>query len=164
MISPLFAIADFKVTDLFNTVGAPIGVIIAGTIFLQFLSSKYCGLFTTYAQLTQEYRQHHREEPRHTPLICQIGIYHRRLWLLCWASWVAGLALIILILPIMAGMLSLAYPELMYLKVVGLICLFVGMFLIGTGVFLELWESIVACQEIREQMADLDAEAKQECC
>lgn len=159
-MSFLFAIANFKVTDLFNTVGAPIGVIIAGTIFLQFLSSKYVGLFCTFAQLTKEYREHQKTAPRHTPLVTQIAIYRRRLWLLTWASWVAACALVILILPIIAGLLSLAFPEFITLKEIGLFCLVLGMCLIGGGVALELSESIVARHEIREELADLDEEAR----
>jgi hypothetical protein len=163
-MNPLFGFENFKVTDLFNTVGAPIGVIIAGTIFLQFLSSKYVGLFSTFAQLTKEYREHQRTAPRHTPLVTQISIYRRRLWLLCWASWMAACALLTLILPIIAGLLSLAFPEILALKKIGLYFLVAGMCLIGGGVALEFWESVVARHEIREEMADLDEEAKKCAC
>jgi hypothetical protein len=40
----MVAVSDYKLTDLRSTAGATIGVITAGTIFLQFLISKYADL------------------------------------------------------------------------------------------------------------------------
>ncbi len=49
-------ISDDKLTDLLGSAGATIGIIIAGAIFLQFMSTKAIELTTHSRELTGDYR------------------------------------------------------------------------------------------------------------
>jgi hypothetical protein len=62
----LLAVSDYKLTDLLSTAGATIGIIIAGTIFLQFVNTKYLELSGRYRELACEYRGVPGEHGRHT--------------------------------------------------------------------------------------------------
>lgn len=150
-------VADYKLTELLNSAGATIGIIIGGTIFLQFLSSKYVSLANRYWSLTGEYRDRKDDEPRHGPLQSVIWNYRRRLWLLSRASWLAGAALLCFISAVLAGGFSMLYPPVAAFKLIGTAGLALGLVLIGGGVFLELWESVLSRHEIAEEVADLDA-------
>jgi len=108
----LFALvpSEYKLTDLISSAGATIGVIIAGTIFLQFLSTKYTELFGRYSEMTSEYRGVTGDHVRHRPLQTQIQVYRSRLVFLNRASWLGAVALLCLILTVLAGGFSMVYP------------------------------------------------------
>src|SRR5688500_7549329 len=110
MFASITDIAEYKLTDLLSSAGATIGVIIAGTIFLQFMSTKYLELSSRYRELTKEYRGKAAEEPRHDPLRTQIRIYRCRLRLINRASWLGALALLSFLSAVLSGGLSMAYP------------------------------------------------------
>lgn len=153
-------IAEYKLTDLLSSAGATIGVIIAGTIFLQFLSSKFTELGERYRELTQEYRGVSGEQTRHKPLRTQIRNYRHRLVLLNRASWLAAVALLCFLAAVLAGGLSLAFPPIRAFKVVGTAGLGAGLVLVAVAVALELCESVAARREILEEISDLDDEVK----
>jgi hypothetical protein len=164
MTGQLLAIADFKTTDLLGAAGATTGLMIAGTLFLQFLSAKYIGLYARYIQLTDEYRNGKNEEPRHGSVCAEIRIYRERLWLLSWGNWLAGLALLCLIVAVLSGGCSMAFPEELAFKWSATVSLGLGLVLIGAGVAIQIWESVLARHEIRREIADLDDPVKQSSC
>ena len=159
---PIFmSVSEYKLTDLLSSAGATIGVIIAGTIFLQFLSTKYTELSGRFREMAGEYRGVPGEQDRHAPLRAQIQGYRRRLVLLNWASWLGAVALLFFLSAVMAGGFSLLYPPVRAIRAVGTFGLMAGLLLIAVAVFLELVESIVARKEIGDEIADLDDEARQ---
>jgi hypothetical protein len=160
LIADTFPVSEFKLTDMLGAAGATIGVIIAGVIFLQFLSSKYTELAGRYREFTEEYRKGEAGEGRHNRLQSQIRLYHRRLRLLLRASWLAGIAVMLLITSIFAGGVSRILPEAVPIKWLGAGALFVGLALVAVGVLLELIESIDTRHEIGEEVGDLDDPAK----
>jgi len=159
LTTPTFAAGDFGLTDLLGSAGATIGVIIAGTIFLQFLSSKYVELSGRYRSLTGEYRKGGAGESRHSLLQKQIGTYRRRLFLLNRASWLACVALLCFLVAVLLGGLSMVFPTAAAVKWAGTSGLFAGLALIAGGVGLELYESVLARFEIGEEVGDLDGPA-----
>jgi hypothetical protein len=156
----MFEVSDFKLTDLLSSAGATIGVIIGGVIFLQFLSTKYVELANRYRDLARDYRDGSGGGGRHGPLQSLLRVYRARLRLLTRASWCASAALLGFLTAVLAGGLSMAYPAVVAFKAVGSIGLLAGLLLIGGGVTLELWESVLARHEIGEEVADLDEPAK----
>lgn len=160
MLIMMGTVAPYKLTDLLSSAGATIGIIIAGTIFLQFLSNKSIELSGRYRQLTGEYRGVNNEQNRHAPLRTQIRLYRRRLNLLNWASWTAALALLNFLLAVIAGGTSLLYPPVVAIRTVGTAGLLVGLILIGIAVSIDLVESILSRKELEEEIADLDEEAR----
>ncbi|WP_435018072.1 DUF2721 domain-containing protein [Tundrisphaera sp. TA3] len=160
MMGNLPRVAEYKLTDLLSSAGATIGVIIAGTIFLQFLSTKFTELGGRYRDLTREYRGVDGEHIRHGPLQSQIRNYRQRLILLNRASWLGAVALLCFLAAVLAGGLSLAYPPVRAFKAVGTAGLALGLLLVAAAVTLELAESIMARKEILDEISDLDDDAK----
>lgn len=161
MFASITEVAEYKLTDLLSSAGATIGVIIAGTIFLQFLSTKYTELAGRLRELAGEYRGMPGEQGRHGPLRAQIQQYRTRLVLLSRASWLGAVALLCFLLAVLAGGLSMVYPPVRTIRTVGTLGLFLGLLLMTAAVALELVESIMARKEIGEEVADLDEEARQ---
>jgi hypothetical protein len=160
MHSSIFTVSDYKLTDLLSSAGATIGIIIAGTIFLQFLSTKYVELSARFREMAAEYRTGKGEEPRHAPLRTQLWVYRRRLVLLNWGSCLGALELLFFWLAVLSGGLSLLKPTYRWILIVGTCGLFAGLICIGAAVALELVESILTAREIREEVADLDEGAR----
>ncbi len=156
MLASLLEVSDYKLTDLLSSAGATIGVIIAGTIFLQFMSAKYMDLAGRYRTLTGEYRQGNSAEGRHGMLQAQIRAFRSRLHLMNNASWIAGVSLLCFLVAVLVGGLSMVYPPVRALKAVGSIGLFIGLVLMAAAVVLQITESVLARHEIGEEAGDLD--------
>ena len=161
MLASLMDVAAYKLTDLLSSAGATIGVIIAGTIFLQFLSTKYTELSGRYREMAGEYRGVNSEQDRHAPLRSQIKRYRRRLRLLNRASWLGAVALLFFLAAVLAGGLSMLYPPVQWIRAMGTIGLGAGLVLMAVAVSLELVESVMARDELEVEIADLDEEARQ---
>lgn len=161
MLANVVDVAAYKLTDLLSSAGATIGVIIAGTIFLQFLSTKYTELSGRYREMAGEYRGVNSEQTRHAPLRSQIQRYRRRLRLLNRASWLGAVALLLYLLAVLAGGLSMLYPPVQWIRAVGTIGLGAGIVLMAVAVSLELAELILTRDELEVEIADLDEEARQ---
>lgn len=155
---------EYKLTDLLSTAGATIGIIIAGTIFLQFINTKYLDLSGRYRELASEYRGVPGEHGRHAPLRSLIQRYRRRLVLLNRASWISAVALLCLLVAVLLGGLSILFPPIVALRAAGTFGLMLGLLLIAIAVFMNLMESIMARAEIGDEIADLDEEARQAAC
>lgn len=155
-------VADYKLTDLLSSAGATIGVIIAGTIFLNFVSSKYTELSTRYRELAGEYRGCGADAPRHGPLQSIIRLYRHRLVLMNRASLAAALALVCFLLSVLVGGLSILHPPERAFKWVGTVGLFLGLLLIGGSISLEIREIMLARHELGDEIADLDDPVRNE--
>jgi CBS domain containing-hemolysin-like protein len=153
-------VSDFKLSDVLSSAGATIGIIIAGTIFLQFLSTKYTDLSGRFRELAAEYRGKAGEEPRHGPLRSQIQSYRRRLSLLHWAATLAAVALLFLLGAVVAGALSMMLSSSRHTTAIGAASLVLGLLLNVGAVALELVELMMSRTEIRKEVADLDGDAQ----
>ncbi|MBX9677256.1 MAG: DUF2721 domain-containing protein [Gemmataceae bacterium] len=160
MIAAASDIAEFKLTDLLSGAGATIGVIIAGVIFLQFLSSKYNELLNRYHTLTSDYRKGGAAETRHGILQSQIRLFRLRMRLINWASWIAAGAVNFFIIAVIAGGMSMVFPEAGIVKWIGACGLFLGLIAIAAAVFVKLYESVLARHDGNDEAGDLDDPAK----
>jgi uncharacterized membrane protein YraQ (UPF0718 family) len=142
--------------EILSSAGATIGIIIAGTIFLQFLNTKYADLSGRYRELAIEYRGRHAEEPRHGPLRSEIRTYRERLRLMHRASILAAVALLFFLGVVLIGGIAMLLPAQGLLKWIGTGGLFLGLALIASAVLLELAELIMSRHELGEEIADLD--------
>ena len=142
---------DYKLTDLLGAAGSTIGIIIAGAIFLQFLTTRYLDISGRFRALTGECRQGELSGPREASLQTQIRLYRKRLQLVNWASWLGAGALLLFLLTLICGGLSLIWPEQSVLKVGGTAGLFLGLGSILAAVVIHLIESVIARHEIAEE-------------
>jgi Protein of unknown function (DUF2721) len=155
-IGQLMETSDFKLAELLSGAAATTGIIVAGTIFLSFLSSKGAELAGRYRALTSEYRGGGAAEARHGVLQSQIRVYRRRLRLMNWAFWVAIVGLECFLAAVLAGGINKVYPSLPCVTSIGAFGLFAGMVLIGIALALELCESALSRKEIADEVNDLD--------
>lgn len=155
------SVSEYKLSDVLSSAGATIGIIIAGTIFLQFLSTKYTELSGGLRSVAAEYRGKAGSEPRHGPLQAQIQLYRRRLILLHWGSILGAVALLCLLAAIVTGVLSMIYSSVRLLRHLGAISLVTGLLIMAGAVALELIETVMSRSEIHDEVADLDDPAKQ---
>jgi len=153
--------SDYKLTDLLSSAAATVGVIIFGTIFLQFLSGKYMELTSRFRALAGEYRNGGAGEVRHHSLQEQMTLYRRRLHLMRWASLLAAGALLCFLAAILAGGFSMLFPPVVAIKYLGTIGLFVGLVQIAMAVSLEIAELVLARHELPYEVGDLDEPVKQ---
>lgn len=152
----LLHVSEYKLTDVLSSAGATIGVIIAGTIFLQYLSTRYADLGSRYRDLTGEYRGRREDEPRHGSLQPQIRLYRRRLKLMNRATELAAVALLCFLVAVLAGGLSILNPPFRLFKVIGTAGVFGGLVLTAGAVSIQLWETMLARHELGDEIADLD--------
>jgi hypothetical protein len=163
MAGSFFSVSEYKLTDLLTSSGATIGVIIAGTIFLQFMSTKYTDLCSRYRELTGEYRGRREGEPRHGPLQSQIRMYRRRLMLMNRASCLAAVALLCFLVAVLAGGMSILQPPQRAYKFIGTASLFSGLILIAAAVALGIVETVLSRHELGDEIADLDDHVRDNC-
>lgn len=142
---------DYKLTDLLGAAGSTIGIIIAGAIFLQFLTTRYVDISGRFRALTGEYREGKLSGAREASLRTQIRLYRTRLQLVNWASWLGAGALLLFLLTLICGGLSLIWPAQVAFKVGGTVGLFLGLGSIMAAVVMHLVESFIARQEIAEE-------------
>lgn len=137
--------ADYKLADVLGIAGATIGIIIAGGVLLQCLSTKYIGVFERYRGLTGEYRTNHFSDPRRGSLRFQIACYRRQIAYLNFASLCVALALVLFLVTVAVAGLSVIFPAAMALRLAGTVTLFGGLLLIGAGV------SLLACETMLQR-------------
>jgi uncharacterized membrane protein YraQ (UPF0718 family) len=152
----VWRVSEYKLTDLLSAAGATIGVIIAGTIFLQFLSTKYTELSSRYREMALEYRGRRQDEPRHGPLQGELRLYRRRLRLMHLASCLAAIAQMCFLAAVLAGGLSMLYPPQRAFKFLGTAGLFSGLLMMAAAVAIEFVEILLSRSELAHETADLD--------
>ncbi|MBY0524609.1 MAG: DUF2721 domain-containing protein [Gemmataceae bacterium] len=147
--------ADYKLADLLGIAGATIGIIIAAGILLQCISTKTIGVFERYRTLTGEYRGNHSSEPRRGSLQSQISTYRSQMVCLNSASFAVATAALFFLVTVGVASLSVMWPQLMLLRVLGTFGLFGGLLLIGVGVSLMAAEIYLERNAIGRETADL---------
>jgi hypothetical protein len=157
---PLLAdLETFKLADLLGSAGATIGIIIAGVVFLQFLSARSNDVTIRYRSLAGEYRGPETGADRHNTLQEQLACYRLRLHLLLWASWFGAGALLRFLTAVAATGLSVVWMEVNAFRVLGAVAMFVGLAVMAVAVLVELVESIQSRSELGKEVADLDPAA-----
>lgn len=148
-------ILKFSLPDLLQIAVSTVALVIASSIFFQCLSTKYIAVVERYRGLTGEYRGGHPSEPRHGSLQRQIEIYKQQIHYLTAASACLAFAILVFLLTIATASLSAMLPWVMPLKIVSAASLFVGLILVGIGVFLELRENWLAREAVFTELDDL---------
>jgi hypothetical protein len=147
---------DYTLPALLGIAGATIALVIAGAILLQGFHNKYVQLFGHYRGLTGEYRGHEVSDPRRGSLKEQITNYRRRISYINTASVIMGLALLLFLFTIGVASLSVIYPDVRALRVLGTASLFVGLVFIVFAVCLDLTETVLSRRVIGDEVSDFN--------
>ena len=146
---------DYKLHDLLGVAGATVGFILAGAILMGGFNAKYVHLFERYRGLTGEFRQHAAPDPRRGSLRDQIANYRRRIRVINIASVCVGFAMLLFLLTVAVASLSVIYPAVMKLRLVGSIGVIGGLSLGGLGVALDIVETLLSRGVIVEEVSDI---------
>jgi len=151
---------EFKLSELLGSAGAAVGLIIAGSIFLQCTSSRFNDLLLRFRSSTDEYRANHASDSRRPPLQAQIRMVRLRLRLMAWASWMAIGAILGLLVAMLCGGGEFLWHDNQLLKGIGAVGLALELVLIGTAAIVHLLESVFGRHEIDDESEDLDERMK----
>jgi Na+/glutamate symporter len=158
----MFAMADFKLSDMLGIAGATIGIIIAAGVLLGAVVGRYSGVFERYRGLTGELRANHSSDPRRGSLNLQVNVYRKQIVYLNYGSLCLTLALLCFLLTVGIASLSVMFPEAMVLRSLGALGLFGGLLLIGVAVFLLLLDTLTERPLIVQETSDLDGQPSPE--
>lgn len=132
----------FDVAEFVGAASAPVALIIATSIFLSNLGTKYGMLGTVFRQISTEFREHDEPESlRNRTLHEQLSLHAKRLRLLMRASFWLGIAIICFIATVVFTGVSMVFPEVMAFVILTTVFSFAGAGILATTVVMELVEN-----------------------
>jgi hypothetical protein len=143
----------FDLAKLVGSASAPVALIIATSIFLSNLTTKYDAMFAAARALFVEYRDDNHGHTRRRLLSTQLQLYGRRLRLLMAATETLTLSIVSFIGTVALTSISILVPTSLAWKVATAISLGAGLLLLGTAVLFEFVENRLARFALR---ADFD--------
>jgi len=149
-------IADYKLSDLLGIAGATIGLIIANGILLGGLSAKYVAIVERFRVLTGEYRGQDISDSRMGSVRVEIANYRWQILLLNVGAILLGLALLLFLFTVASASLSVVFPKEMWIRTAGTVSLFLGLLLIGAGMFCQTLDAFLERRNICKEAADFD--------
>jgi hypothetical protein len=145
--------------DLGKVVGtatATVALIIASSIFLQNLSTKYLALMGRLGQLTEEVRKSRPGGVRGASLRELIGTTEQQCQLVRVGSMYLEWAVLTFVITVVSASLSTAFPAVGAAKLIGGCSLVVGLVLLSISVVYEMRENWLSKALFRSEIADLD--------
>ena len=147
-------LADYQLADLLSIAGATIGIIIAGGVLLQCMSTKYIGVFDRYRALTTEFRGANLSDQRRGSLKQQIMCYSKQITFLNYASLAVVLAVLCFLVVVATASLSVMFPRTMAFRFIGTAGLFAGLLCNAVGAGLFLFETLLQRATITKELSD----------
>jgi uncharacterized membrane protein len=133
---------QIDVAKLVGAASAPVALIIATSIFLSNLGTKYAMMAGWFRQVSEEFRNiQDKNGLRAQSLQNQIGLYSHRLRLLMKATLWLTVSIICFIATVLFTSVSVLMPKAMVWPWVTVACSFAGMLLLGYSVFIEMEEN-----------------------
>jgi len=151
----MFEVADYKLSDFLGIAGATIGIIIAGSVFLQCLITRYTAIFDRYRALTGEHRENHASDSRRSSLLKQISTYRRQIRHLNTASMCVAASLFLFVFTVATASLSVIFPKAMPLRTIGTLSLMGGLLLIGLSTVLVAVQAYLERMLIGKEVEDI---------
>jgi hypothetical protein len=152
---------EFQLKDLAGTAGSTVGLIIATSIFLQVITTKFASTFDRYRALTGEFRNSDPSDERKKSLEDQIRLYFRRCMNLQQASLLLILAEFCFLAAVLLVCSSIVFPQFNWIKFAGAATLLAGLALITFSAGLELQENQLSGKAIESEMNDMGQKLKE---
>jgi hypothetical protein len=143
-----------NVQNIASTIGATIGLVIACSIFLQMITTKFIAVFERFRALTAEYRDNDRSDKRNESLIKQIDIYRRRCQKLRLASNFITYSEFAFVATIILSGLATAFPNFAILTILAAATLLLGLAGMTASAYLEVAENTLNKQIIDSELHD----------
>jgi hypothetical protein len=129
------------IQNIASTIGATIGLVIACSIFLQMITTKFIAVFDRYRALTGEYRDQGPAGKRKESLEKQIDIYYRRCHKLRLASDFVTYSEFAFVATIIFSGLGTALPNSLTIKILASATLLLGLAGLTISAWLEASEN-----------------------
>jgi hypothetical protein len=131
-------IADFG--KLVSAAQAPVSLIIATSIFLHMLTSRYVPMIERFRRLTEEFRKLQGEGERYDSLRRQIELQAQRIRASHFASRCLSLGVISFVITLVASGASIIYPKVFWVRGIGLLSMGLGLVLLVMATCYELYQ------------------------
>jgi hypothetical protein len=131
---------------------APVSLVIATSIFLHMLTSRYVPMYDRLRALTDEYRRNPEKDSRRSSIRQQISVYDKRIKALQKASMWLNWAVVCFLGTVGASGASIVYPEVTVLPLAGIATMAGGLLLILGAVGCELYENRLSSLALRTEL------------
>jgi uncharacterized protein DUF2721 len=145
---------EINLKDIGGTAGSSVSLIIACTIFLHQLITKFVSSADRLRVLTQEYREYSEDDARKASLADQITLYYHRTHWIRHALCTVAIGEFFFILVIIASCLSVLMPASNAVGIIGLVALFLGLAAIAVGTAIEIYENYYFKFVIDSELSD----------
>jgi hypothetical protein len=154
-------VADLDISRFVGAASAPVALIIATSIFLSNLTTKWWAMTGVYRALSGEYRgSHEHADSRSVNVRTQLECYSRRLALLMRATLLLTLAILAFILTVIFTGINMIFPKNPPLEYLTVAMSFCGLLLLATSVVAELVENEIGKRIGPLETGDFDRETE----
>ena len=139
---------------LVNVAQAPVSLVIATSIFLHMLTSRYVPMYDRLRALTDEYRKDPRDHSRQSSIQQQIRLYEKRIKATQAASVWLNVAVVCFLGTVCASATTIIYPQNVPLRLAGLISMALGILLLLIAIAYELYEDRFSRAALRIELSE----------
>jgi hypothetical protein len=148
------ALYKADIGKIVSVASAPVSLVIATSIFLHMLTSRYEAIYDRLRDLTDEYRKGAKDDQRRTSLREQISLYARRIRVTQAASRWLSIAVISFLVTVAASAFNIVYPSSFAVRLTGMFTLAFGIFLLTLSVVFELYEDHLTQTTLRTELSE----------
>lgn len=142
--------------DIAGTAGATVGLVIACSIYLQTLTSRFADTMNRYQTLCAEHRGTTPSAKRRRCVEAQIALNRGRCTDIQRATQILGVGELCFLATIVFTSLSVTLPKVAILALTGSITMLGGLLLVGAAVILDLRQQRVITTDLQLEGTDLE--------
>ncbi|MCJ2116575.1 DUF2721 domain-containing protein [Methylobacterium sp. J-001] len=146
---------NLDLANILKVIGPAASIIFAAWIFMGFLQVRYDSAIDRYRELIEKYRTSELSESRKANMRDQIFRYKRRCELMGYANIIGLTSAILLIITLIAGGLSLAFPDDNVFKYVSLSLALIGLSLVIVATAIVMREGVITNRQIYNELLDI---------
>ncbi|MBX9622910.1 MAG: DUF2721 domain-containing protein [Gemmataceae bacterium] len=147
---------DIDLPKVAGAAASAVGLIIASTILVSFVSTRYTSALERYTDLTDGFRGYQDRNKRREALREQVRQYRRRLRLLSWASELLCWVMICAVVTVVAAGVSMVFPGHRGLDLAGAFTLLLTLSLDVVAIGLVVAETRIDRRAVEAEAMDLD--------
>jgi hypothetical protein len=146
---------NLDLANILKVIGPAASIIFAAWIFMGFLQVRYDSAVDRYRELIERYRTSELSGSRRENMKDQILRYKQRCELMGYANVIGLTSAILLITMLIAGGLSLAFPDDNIFKYVSLSLALVGLLLVIVATIIVMREGMITRRQIYNELLDI---------
>lgn len=133
---------------------APVSLVIAASIFLHMITSRFVPMLDRLRALTAEYRGEPQKDERRQSIKKQIALYTARTRLTQAASSLLNCAVCSFLVTVSASSAAVIYPDTLVLRLTGILSMAAGILLMVAAIFCELYEVHISRAALKAELSE----------